>query len=591
MIGARKGKSDFLLNWKLLLASGFFLFAVTAILFAVRPWTWENIERLRHFMHRDMNSEVYYYYFCKIRTLLSLAAAASLGLIVSALAIRFVPRPLRSKIFPVLADEKYSGYRGGLLIFIMALGILVRLENYLFHHFWCDTLALTDALLSTPFSTLLTSTLPNMQSAPPGFLLLSKLLGEIFGYHELALGFPSLTAGIVTLFLFYRLLKSYYSPDVVLVMMFLFAFNPAQIFYSGEFKQYMFDVLFTILLLDFAFRALSDHSRSQMVKTCLAGVAAVFFSHAAFFVIPPLGAMLFFHSISAKDKKYMVRTVILNLVWVIVLLGSALYALHIMPKGMYVWHKPYFAPMPRDRETVLWYWRLFQNLFCYPLGLSFPGIFLNIIPFAVILTGMVRMWKRNRWVFIGSAGPLVLLLTASLLKQYPIESHLNTMFSRLILFIVPLVFFIFAAGLEYLYDGRKKYFYGIVFFSIGIVMLLFTATFTIRWNIRPLYLQLKSGIAPGDKIYTTPTSKWFIHIFAQSDPLPRLQDFPISEFEASERLHHMVTDVLFPEAGRYWIFLSQVAHGEILKTYLEKIGKVQVWSESGGMLYRLDKTK
>lgn len=590
MESIRRGKSDYLLNWKFLFVSGSLLLAATLVICTVKPWTWENIETIRHFMHRDMNSEVYYYYFCKIRTLLSLAGFSSICLIAAALMMRFVPRSLRSKIFPVLADEKYSGYYGGMLVFILALGCFVRLENYVFHHFWCDTLALADALLGNSLRSLLSSTLPNMQSAPPGFIVLAKILGEIWGYHELSMGLPSLTAGIISLFLFYRLLKPYYPPEVVLVMLTLFAFNPGQIFYSGEFKQYAFDVLFTILLLDCSLRCLHDHSSGQMKKTVLAGIAAVVFSHGVFCVIPPLGAMLFFYSISIREKEFMVRTAILNVVWVFALLGAAIYAFHVMPKGMYIYHSPFFAPVPRNRETVLWYWKLFQNLFCYPHGLSFPVIFLNIIPFFVILTGLVHLWKKNHWFFIGTAGPLALLLAASLLKLYPIDSHHNTIFSRLILFTTPLVFFIFAAGLECLYVNRRLFFYGTAFFSIAIVLLLFTVTFTIRWNIQPLYLQLRTGFVPGDKVYASYSSKWFIRIFAKSEPLPPLLDLPVTESDLN-RWHKQDVDVMFPVRGRYWIFLSHVANGEILKTHLEKIGKVQVWTESGGMLYRLDKTQ
>ena len=109
------------------------------------------------------------------------------------------------------------------MIFIFSLGIFLRLENYVTLNFWNDTLALTDALMRTPFHSLLAAPLPNMQAGPSGFLLLTKISGEIWGYRELALGFPSLAAGMISLYLFYRLIKSHFQTGTVLVMMFLFS--------------------------------------------------------------------------------------------------------------------------------------------------------------------------------------------------------------------------------------------------------------------------------------------------------------------------------------------------------------------------------
>lgn len=585
-------KSSIKFSWKVLLVSGCALLSLMAIVILMNPWTWENIEKLRHYMHRDMNAEVYYYYFCKIRTLFSLAVFAALYLIAAALTARFVPLSKRLKILSVPADEKFFGFPGGSLIFIFSLGIFLRLENYMFHTFWCDTLSLADALMQTPFRSLFTAPLPNMQSAPPGFLLAAKILGETFGYRELVLGLPSLAAGVASLFCFYRLMKSHFQAGVVLVMLFLFAFNPAQIFYSGEFKQYSCDVFFSILMLDLGLKLLRDHSRGLVIRAALAGIAAVLFSHASFFVIPPLGAMLFFYSLSSREKSYEIRMVILNLVWALVLLGDSIYTLHVMPKGMYVYHNSFFAPVPRDRESFLWYWKLFQNLFCHLHGLSFPVFLLNIVPFTVILTGMVQLWKKCRWTFLGAVFPLVLLFISSLLKYYPIESHDNAIYSRLILFTTPIIYFIFAAGLEWLYSGRKKLFYGIAIFSVGTAFVLFLKTFTVRWNVKPLYRQLTSGIASGDRLYASMSGICFIHIFsdaAKSLPCPR--HFSIIDDHQKIVWHEGDADAFFPVRGRYWLFLSFVSNGEMLKEHLEKIGKVQVWSEAGGILFRLDKTR
>ena len=580
-------KISFLKNWKFLLLAGIMLSCAVLLLCLAAPWSWENIEKLRCLMGRQMNSEVYCYYSNRICLLMVSAAFTALYLTAAALVIRFLPEPMRRKMFPVLREENYSGIAGGLLIYILGLGTVVRLENYVSRSFWCDTLALTDAVMRTPAESLLSGPLPNMQSAPPGYLLLFKMLGETFGYTELIAGLPSCAAGIISLFLLYRLMKSQFGRETVLVMLFLFAVNPSHVYYSSEIKQYSFDVLFTILMLDYTLKLLRDRSARMIAKAAAAGIAAVLFSHAMFFVIPPLGAILFFHCL-AVDRSCFFRISALNLVWAAAVLAGAVHALHVMPPGMYIWHQKYFAPIPHNWETAGWYWNIFRNIFCYPNGLTFPVPILNLIPFSLLLAGMIRLWKKNRPVFCAALLPLLLLLAASMLRHYPVECRDNVIFSRLILFTLPLTYFVFAAGLDWMHDRWKILFYIPAAFCAGSALLLFTTSFPIQWNLKPLCRILTANYSPGDKIYTSVTARWAIRIYSFPNPPPH-SDFPVTGPDASIEWHADDAAVLFPKPGRYWIFLSLISNGEKMKDHLEKIGTLAAWHESGGILYRLDK--
>ena len=229
-------------------------------------------------MHREMSAEIYYYYFCKMRMLFSLLTFSGIFLVAWAMFVSIFPSDLRKKIFPVLGNVKFSGSAGGVLVYIFSAGIFVRLFNYITCNYWNDTFALADAIIRRPFRSLLTVTLDNMQSAPPLFLLLSKSLGELFGYGEPVLGFIPFAAGVLAMFIFYRLLKDF-SCGTILVVMTLFAFNPVLIFYSGEFKQYALDVLFTLVIVWCSIKQ-KNHSISTITSCALSGVVSVLFSHA-----------------------------------------------------------------------------------------------------------------------------------------------------------------------------------------------------------------------------------------------------------------------------------------------------------------------
>ena len=583
------GKFDFFLNWKFLLVSGGILLAVMALVTSFRPWTWDHIEKIRLFMHRDMNMEVFQYYSSKIRTLFSLFFFISLCLITAALTVRFVPHRIRLKIFPVLADEKYAGYFGGILIFIFAAGVFLRLECYLFHNFWGDTLALADAVHQLPFQKLLTTTLPNAQSAPPFFLLTAKIFGEVFGYNELALGFPALAAGIFSLYVFTRLMRRSFQPPVVLLMVFLFAFNSSLIFYSAEFKQYSFDVLVTVLMLDCCLILLREPTLSRFIKTALSGIAGVLFSHAAFFVIPPLGAVLFFHSFCVKNKKNVLPMIVLVLVLALAVSGAALLALRVMPSSMYSYHADFFAPVPHDQETVRWYLILLLNIFRFPLGLSYPVLLLVLIPFAAIAAGIVHLWKNDRWILAGTGLPVVLMLTASLLKYYPIHSGDCLVFSRLILFTVPLLYFLLAAGLEHFYLTRKRLFYGIGLCCLVFSSLLFLTVFYFQWNLKPLYQVLQNNFRPGDKIYACRFSRWFIE-FQNDRKEFDLRTIPVKNDSRLTELSKEDVAKWFPSPGRYWLFFSlNTELSEQFKSQLARHGTLTGWSAAGGTLYCLDR--
>lgn len=149
--------------------------------------------------------------------------------------------------------EKYKNISYYLVIgLIFILGIFLRTSLYISNNVFEDdecrlVISMLDKNLWQMFLPL-----GFAQSAPPVFLLFSKLAGELSGYAEAAMKFIPFVSGIAAFALFFLFCKEYFSQKLSLVIcLFLFAINQNYIAYSSVFKQYSADILFCILCLFF----------------------------------------------------------------------------------------------------------------------------------------------------------------------------------------------------------------------------------------------------------------------------------------------------------------------------------------------------
>jgi predicted membrane-bound mannosyltransferase len=88
------------------------------------------------------------------------------------------------------------------------------------------------------------------QAAPIGFLLVEKLVMAVLGPSELSLRLFSLVTSILIIPLFYLLVRDFLSPVGVLVGLAIIALSEPLIYWGALFKQYSFDVLIALVLLN-----------------------------------------------------------------------------------------------------------------------------------------------------------------------------------------------------------------------------------------------------------------------------------------------------------------------------------------------------
>ncbi len=566
---------------------GSFLFGGCVLLFFLfcisfwEPLSYDSIEKIRFFLHREMNHEVYYYYYSKLKFLYDTAFFLGVYLIGLFFFLRYVPEHLTAYAKKIMGLEEDSNGIFQILVMIFAFGTFFRIENCLTHTYWCDTLAVASAVAQTSFSDLLTQTLPNAQSAPPLFLLLLKFSGEVFSYNEPVVVFPVCLASILSLFYFYKLLKILFPVRVVLLLLFLFSFNTSLIYYAGELKPYSFDVLFSIVLLYYVLQLKDAFSMSCCRKAVLAGVLAILFSNAMFFVIPAVGGILFFYYLCHEDRrKKMVPVILLNVIWGVFLSLCLILALKTVPRGMFSFHAPFFAPIPYNSENMQWYFHLFQNVFCFPYALSIRYFPFYLLPLILVFAGGWRMWRYDRWQCLFITVPLLLTYLASVLKHYPIDSGENIIYARLILFTTPFVYLLVASGVNWIMLKQRYIYHILLFYFICMNLFILLSTFHITWAIEPLYQILEKDRRKGDAIYANAGGKAAIYLFSgKRISLHDICDLPYEENDLSA----CRTSPVFLAPGKYWVLLCHTADADKFLAALRE-NKPRFWKSAGGTL-------
>ena len=95
----------------------------------------------------------------------------------------------------------------------------------------------------------------------------------------------SLASGLASIPLMYLVLKNFDRQLFIIKSLGLFALSPTLIYYSPELKQYLMDVLATLVLLLFAQKCLESKAQTHsIVALGIAGSLVNWFSHSSVFV-------------------------------------------------------------------------------------------------------------------------------------------------------------------------------------------------------------------------------------------------------------------------------------------------------------------
>ncbi|MEO1513825.1 MAG: hypothetical protein AAFV95_02390 [Bacteroidota bacterium] len=325
----------------------------------------------------------------------------------------------------------------------MQLLLLIGCSLRLLHHLtnrslWYDEAMLAINFIQRDFLGLL-SPLEYQQQAPLLYMWSERALVELLGHLEYVLRFPSLLAGLLSLWLFRSCLRHFLSPPFQLWAMAFFVFSQPLVFYAAELKQYSFDLAVALLLLHWSLQIRSG--KRALWALGLGGIIGLLCSMPAIFGLASCGTYLLVVYLRKKELGHLWRLLFWGAIWLLVfganywvLLRPETAQAHVME-----YHRPYFMPLSFwEWSSWKWYAKSYFGSF-RDLG----GILFKHPAGLLALLGMAVGWRRKKGLLFLLLCPMLLAYGASAVEKY-------STLSRLMLFTTPAWLILLGLGMQYL---------------------------------------------------------------------------------------------------------------------------------------------
>lgn len=333
---------------------------------------------------------------------------------------------------------------------LVALGIVVRIYQYIFHKdLWPDEAMIAYSAYGISWGELFFQALPNLQSAPFLFLVVSKFLGSIFGYGEHTLYFLPCVFGIATLILALKIAKLLFGDKTIgfLAFIVLVCGSLGLIYYSAEFKQYGIEAFCGFLLVYFYLKNL------EFKKFIAISVLCFLSSHTGIFVAFACIAGYFYKTFSTpfslkswikNNSAFILLSVFLAMLFIVYYF---VYVRYQAVDGFYDYWKQWLIPLnPLELPNF------FVKILPVYSGFT-PFDKGSVIPLYMLVSciGLLWLWQNKRDIFIVCVAILAFYVGLSVCQIYPF-GHGGIIGGRLSLFMSVFFYIMCASGVNYLYD-------------------------------------------------------------------------------------------------------------------------------------------
>jgi hypothetical protein len=304
------------------------------------------------------------------------------------------------------------------------------------------------------------------------------------------------------------------------------------IYYATEVKQYGGDVTVELLLWVLADRAAEAPFRwIRFVILGLAGGTALFFSHAALFVLAGIGAAALIGGESSRAKPQRIAgTAVAAAIWLAGFAGVYALSLHRLSHNArllrYFTERLEGFPPGGALADVRWFLTRIAQAFAYPGSLDREMAVLGLF------LGLVVIFRRNRRLLVTWAAPGAFALLAAAMRKYPFEG-------RLILFVLPSLYLIAAEGME---EVRVRTRSGgpLLFAAVWLLFLVHPTVAMARGmivpryfeHVRPVLQRVSASRRPGDVVYVYYGAQYAVRYYLETRPIS-LADAPAAALFAS----------------------------------------------------------
>ncbi len=366
---------------------------------------------------------------------------------------------------------------------LVAIGVLLRILEYADRRrLYMDERSLLENLVGLGTFDF-TSTLTEHQLAPPGFLVVERLMVRSPFPVIPAARLVPLVSAIVSMFLMRSVARRFLAAHAVPIAVGLFALNDWLLYYSTEIKQYSTELALTLAAWLLAAGPGGTSPRGQpaamtkrrMLLLTVAGAASVWFSYPLTFGLAAIGTYWIADAALRKEWRKTLGFVAMSLAWAASFAVCYHVSHGILTKERFIWDWWYFAFLPippRSLEDVVRVSLQLLNLLNSPSGVLTPlGVIHSaFLALALFLLGGYSLGRRSLGGLYLVVAPLPFAVLASALHQYPFHG-------RLLIFLVPMVHLLVAEGAAAL--ARKG---GALLALFLGAFLLFQPAFDVVWH-------------------------------------------------------------------------------------------------------------
>jgi len=377
-----------------------------------------------------------------------------------------------------------------LLMGVLFIGVALRLWQYAENRsLWLDEAYLA---LNLDFDWLfvLSQPLAHNQAAPVGFLLITKILADVFGHYDWVIRLVPLAGSIFTLTFAYGIARlAFRSHTGAFTFLGLVAISPLLLYYSSEFKQYATDTTVAIAALYIALHYKCPQTTKYYVGLAFAGALMVWSAFLAPFFLLATGITMMALSISKghwRDLRFLGLTVGFWLTNFAFYYGLILHRISENTNLTSYWQSAYAPGIPTSSSDVDWIVKTLGSL-TYSgfrhMGISSPfevpqwTDLTNLLLMSTILVGFavaLTISKRVIGYLLIAFGALYI---ASSLSLFPLRS-------RPVIGVLPYFFLLSGFLVEWIARQRIAY-SGFVACALALSLLLPPSLISSRSIINP----------------------------------------------------------------------------------------------------------
>lgn len=417
------------------------------------------------------------------------------------------------------------------LAVILGSAIITRIYFYLWHKdLWRDESALFLAIYQGTWRDIFQCTLDFNQCCPLVFALVNKLL-MYFSCSEYTLYFLPGCAGIGLLVMLVLLAKKMEGNLYALLCLSIICMLKMPIYYSSEFKQYIFEAFIsTSLIYIYIYDIISERTENFLsYRYPLLMSGALLISNTSIFISAGISTTIAIYLKYEKD--YNLYNIIrlfatrYSLFCIVCFLYYFFYLKNGNNTAMKIYWEPYFFP------TSLSAWPHYLQEVLIPLirGL-FESVHLSLAKFIIFAApfGIYFLWRKNRFVTLALILPFFFAGIAAF-SFYP-PGHEGFIGARLSLYLLPLCILLIGQGflppvrwaVTRISTRALQYLACLLVAAVLCIQILFVLTGMGHEQIHSLITTLKQSYTENDAlmVFESATPAWRYYTIVDRIDLP-----------------------------------------------------------------------